>query len=872
MDSTDKSIKFSVQVDQRSLTLTVSAIRQLTQEVKNLSDALARAGGGGGLLGGMSAKAGLPNTGTEGIMNAEKRPGMTGGMAGITQAITEDAKTMTAIAKAGNDAITSMTRTLKTSITDQVNTIKGLQRGWEELNKTYKGSGGAAAAGFGGGTGGSGGGGHGFGGFMGGGLGGTSSGRTTNSGVSGGGVPGGFMGGGLGGGLGGPPGSFMNGGLGGGGEGSGGGFGVLGQIGSGLWSFGKSALGMVGIPLAAGALVNYGLNQANEAGLAQAQYNMDIGMRSGRVGAGVGSALGGLGQSIRGGNVALNMAFEKEVGEALVRERGITKERQRMAEHAAGRDITLGSAAGRVGGVIGKVGENVIGNVTDTINVTKTKSEIDYENAIAMQPVKQAQDLAERAQNRTQSEWYKSTLTNEIAGMQWSNIAMARSGGLSLGLNKKGDNMALAEFEAAMIRAGYSGAEGAAAMGSGGRVLGRGLRGFGIKGMMAQAGGFDAMNEIMAMGAQYGSGKAGSQAMYDLFQHHGVGKGGIDVTAGSQIAATVAKMMGNGNFQGTGAGLAEAMLGAANTGGVGGDMYMARILPGGMAAYQRDLNGSGSGLQMGINAITAAKHFKNWYAQKAAMDMDAGTLINVLRGGEKEFAKTNLALHGGTLADLQGYVTDRNKFSLSQFIRKGGDPNSKVGIAVAGVQQAGGIIPYLKGLPKKEREAAINAIAAGRGDVKGGTVDENRGAIYAEIMADKELAAGIKRSHGAGGPKLTGAAKATADAAAAKRLEQGAGEAEGTKSGELPDAILTANKNARLLGEMTKDILTGSGDFNKALSAMTEEIIRNLGYLNPGAAKRLRDAKNADRIATDEQREERQYKPGPTVTIPKVRQ
>jgi hypothetical protein len=840
----DKQIRFTFAVDQRSLGEAKNAISSLTSEVKKLVETMARAGsamhggfgGGSGLLGGMTANKGGVNTSQQSTIK--------GGTI-LTAGIANDAKALTGLAKASTDALSQITRAMRSSFSGQVSEIEKLKRELGSLESQYEriqkvaaeakpGSPGARRA--------------------------ESLAVSNEIGrrhiqdqINGhmetraafdswdeyqsnpyrSGAPGGKRGFfarvfNQGGGAGGADGNPFQGGL-------------QGMLLRGLGVGGLAAGSILAGGAAGTALIGKLGNVAASSQISNAQYNLDLGMRDGRMGARIGGSVGQLGLGIRGGDLASSIAMEHFATTGAFASRGYAAtagDRIELAMGAAGNKATFGDQIGRAWDYAGR----------KTFGKDGLKSDVamKMDNALAEIPAKMAEEMAEQVRNEIASNPAIAAKYNQTYSGAFSNISMARMGGIGLGLNKAGTSTKVADFEAAAIGAGFSGAERAAANASLGGVAGRGLMGNGLQMLQLAAGGFGNAGQIYGVGAQFGGGGSrGAGALLGAVQHQGLGGGGVDVTAGSQLAGLIANAMQGGNFMGAnGIAAMQGIMSAGYTGTTGGDMRQSRILQAGLGEYGRNLSGGTDNLQMGINTLAANQSgASGWYAKRALMTMDPTQMMQALRSGN---LPQHLADQGLTMDNLKSYNQYRNSMAFSRYIDAEGG-NSNVANAVAGVKGAGGVGSYLHQLLGKHGagsktgrgiiQRALEQLGTARMATEGGSLEGNEGALEWEIMGDKSLRPALK-SRGAGGPSLKGTTEgAVAEQEAKKAREQG--EFEAQRYDRLRGSISRMVDNSNAMEGLTKDLVKNTTVFDGALVSLTNSIMNSLQRLAPAEYARL---------------------------------
>lgn len=846
---TDKQIRFTFAVDQRSLEQTRNAIRQLTSDIKKLVETMDRAGsalgglgrgGGGGLFGGMSGKAG-------GI-NPSQQATVKGGSL-LTQGITADAKALSTSARLGVDAVRNLTTGLRDGVMGQVREIERLKGALKDLNGEFQkmGSQSAGSQDVG---------------YMrvmqqtrqklqnaiaghevananqnrligeAGGLVGPGQRVVTRGGVD-------YV-------------EDVNKARGPGlvqraaeGYQSGG---IMGGIG-GVMGLSKMALGTIAASVAGGlALANAGLNAGQASAMTNAQYRLQEPLREGRMGARIGGSIGALGMGIRGGDLASSMAYANLLSTGklgVTAGSGMDRDRIDVAMANAGMAPTLSDASGRVMDVAGRGVNRLFGRGGAGSDAAATS--LRMKNEMAAMSAQKAEEMAEQVRNMVASSPKVASMLNETVSNAFGDIGMARTGAIGLGLNKTGTNTRLAEFKSRTLGAGYDPGAVASAMAQLGGQAGRGLMGAGQQMLSLGLGGFGNAGQIYGTGAQFGGGgRAGAAGLLGAAQH-GLGRGGMDVTAGSTVAGMVSGLMTGGNFMGaSGQGLMEAMLGAGQTGSTGGDMRMARVLQSGMGEYGRNLSGQTDNLQQGINMLAAnASGAGGWYAKKALMGMDPAQMIEMQRTGKMP---QHLADQGLTMENVQGYNKFRNQYAFSRYMDEEG-AGTAVGASVAGVKAAGGVGEYMKAhgitANSKEGRRLLEQLGTARQATEGGSLEGNIGALYAEIAGDKSLVGGGK-GHGAGAVGIKGTIVGQ-EAERQAKLATEMGEFQAKNYETIKGGISMMVDNEHQLAGLTSNLVKGATDFDAALKVMTTALMDSLSIINPAKAAELR--KQAREIA-----------------------
>jgi hypothetical protein len=843
MSNGDKQIKFTFAVDQRTLETARAAIKALTSDIKTLVETMSRAGAGmgtlgqGGLFGGMSGKAG-------GI-NPAQQATIKGGSV-MTQGIAADAKALSSSARLGIDAIRNMTTGLRDGVLGQVREIERLKSSLKDLNAEYermgkggpggstrispgylaemnharqslqnaidnhevsysRSRGGLHVEGF------------------------AEQGTKRVNGID----------------------MVTN---------------AAGNVvtppnGPGAMAYAPGVKGLAMALLAGIGTTSMLANRANQAEVGNAEYGLNVGMRGLANKARIGSSVGQLGMSIRGGDLASSMAYSylERTGTLGSRD-GLGTDRERMIQEKSGLSSTPGQLGARAMDWIGRdisATQRGLGG-----NKLMSASSMAEANLRAEQSAVISEEKAKMVRDLVASSPKHAAFLNQAVSEAFGDIGMARTGGIGLGLNKTGTNTVLAEFKSRANKSGYSGEAWAGAMASAAPTTGYGLRGFGIQSLGLGLGGFGNANQVFAAGSQFGGGgRAGGQGLVNAVQH-GIGRGGMDISAGSSLAGTAAGMMTGGNFYGSnGQAFMSGLMDVGTTGSVGGDMRMSRVMGAGLNEYGRSLSGQTDALQGGINMLSAnASGAGGWYAKKALMTMDPALMLEIQRTG---VVPQHLRDLGVTMDMVRDYNKTRNQFSFSRYMDEEGQ-GTAVGAAVAGVKAAGGVAEYMKqkGLTihSKEGQRLIEQLGSARMMTMGGNIETNQGAILAELSGDKALAPG-RHGHGAGAVGIKGTIQG-AEAERQAKLQEEAGEFFAKNYETIKGGIRDMVTNEQALAGLTGHLVDDAKKFDEALQVLTGAIQKSLEVIAPSYAADLK--KQAKEAASHGK-----TKAGPKPSLPK---
>lgn len=467
-------------------------------------------------------------------------------------------------------------------------------------------------------------------------------------------------------------------------EGGGGGImnGIRGAFGKGASALG-GVLGTAGLGFLAGASIpavisgtaTYLARSHRDYLLSGYEQTMERPMWSGNMGAQLGGIFGGQAQAIRHGDYARGYAIH-QVGKTNEFKQLMSKEYDTALKASIDAKYPTGLGGSLAGG---QLGANVSQNVgrgwerlwtgfkngfgrpsgpggaayssgqeasggtgsfqagVEQAREFETRQEFARSKAMAEAKVEQAQKAYQMTQNYIASKPRLVEAINDVVGGAGGMIGLADASRTSGGFrqNKKTgvwSNTTNDFMERAMSHGWDPGAL-AGTMGSLVPQLGWAQSGnLAGRVMSASAGGFGSVGSVLGAGGQYGG------SLYGSVQKRIGGRGGLDIGAGSNIAAMVASMLTSGGFGGGGggSGLADILLGAAGGGGGFGDMLGARQVQGGVGATDRMMSGGIDSLQKGLNASAALKAAGNspYGAQSMLMGMSSGTALDIVRTGK----------------------------------------------------------------------------------------------------------------------------------------------------------------------------------------------------------------------------------------------
>lgn len=718
MATTDKTVKILITVDAQEAKKAENAIGAIKASVDALVESVKRLGGSGGLGGLLN----VSNTAAQPGQSAQTQAkhAATGPVGQITAALTmgpaAGTQALKGFATQFETYAKSVKKTFEDLVKDQTAQISRLQQAWGKVK--FPGGGGGGGGGAGGGGGGAGGG-----------------------------------GGGAGGGSGQPGrGSFV-GGL----QGVGQSLGIPG------WLMGTA--GIAGMAAGAAGLM-YGQFGASKD--AQIRYDLEKPLLASRVQAEAAGSLSGNAMSLRHGDLARSWAMnevKKDARYSEINSAGFTKKLHEKIQQEtpiglldAAKTGHIGAVAQNFGDMAGLAMRKIVNHPWASFKQMAWSSASAVGSALGggglpdrdfvaadMKPgesmmrgdeVRRQESLTNHAadQVKARNEFISNFMAsnknfgsqlNEFYGGALGDMSLSRAAGISGKFIKRKDGTygdSVADFNNAALGMGISGSELANLRVKMGGVAGFGFKGRGSSLLSPEAGGLSNAGEIFGVGAQYGGGGwNGAQSFMKGIQGN-IGRGGLDVTAGAQVAGLGMGAMTSGRFQaGGGVGFMSTLMEAASDGTTGGDMRNARDSRNAFAAFDQGiLGGNLDPLQKAMNYSAAMKVAGDqpWQTQQALANMDAATMMEVLRNPNS--AKAGALRAKGVTADLlRNYFNATNSTSFARIVPSTLTDSAKQ--SYANFQAAGGSTKYMKGLvdaidtakniknPKKRKAALAEA-------------------------------------------------------------------------------------------------------------------------------------------------------------------
>lgn len=552
----------------------------------------------------------------------------------------------------------------------------------------------------------------------------------------------------------------------------GGGGAAGGKGGGGISDYLFSRLGLssgFGLPVGA-ALAGWG-GFTYGAGAAQSHYTANMAQAIekplwyGQRQAAFGGFYGGNAQAISGGDFSRAYALSK-----MAKDSNYTSMLNDQYKEILKKSTTFATPTDLLGNIakgntMGYI-KSQIGSVANAIPGTADQSIPELERAKAAYhlasklPELQSQYLS----NQMQADPVKMALMNQVGQGAIGDLSMARAAGMSGGLNRRKDGTyvdSIDAFRSRFLNAGYDPGEGVGMIQQVSGEAGRGLMHKRTLGLLSmQHGGLQNAVSLYALGTQYRGGgrdKAGWGFMGGLQSQ--MGRGALDVTAGSQLFNTAAGYITNPNFNSSNPeDFAKSLAEATYTGTPGEDMRMSRVMGGGLSSYQNMLSGGTDPLQMALNASSAigAAPDAGYYTHQGLMQMDPATMLSALRSGE---APEWFKMRGGNIDMIKSYASSMASSGLSRLVTQE-SAGTEMGGAAQRYLDSGGL-GYLKGMKQGDRDAEMDKLAeafgasmgldrqSARGLVR--TLAAAEGGVFGELKGGgAHQSASMKTIHGAG--------------------------------------------------------------------------------------------------------------------------
>lgn len=712
----DKSIKFSIALDQDSVDKAKRAIASISEEVRKLVDYTKQAGGIFGGSGGATVGNSFAQPGMSGRQNAQNKAGGAAGSLtdGLTRAVQNSAQLFKSAASGSKDAFRIMSDGIKDHVRTADSEISKLESKLGRLGNAYNklkergANGGIVDAGLG-----------------------SVKGqffqtadqldRARNSRAklvkaqedmeeaNSPSIMGRLRG-------------YFSNGKGGGGPG-GGIFGAA-MSGAGLGGVGTALSSPAGAVAGGVMLGSKIMNLGRDNQISNLNYAIDANMFRSDARANIGSLYGGNAQAIRNGDMARvhatrmmqdDPAFKNVVGSEYNK---LLKQR-RLVEGVPGGLGGLVDIAGQyVGSAANAVGLTSAGGAGSAITAQN-----DYLKRAASENALQTQTAQRMIENKMREDPGYSDRLNALYAGSTGNAGMLRSLGMGGGNvrvgGRNGHDLEQAGYiqaraDAQMRDVGEFSSAFAGLSGS----AGRGLAGHYESMLGPQTGGLSNVAQILGLGAQFGGGGwNGASALLGRgnsgkTRGYGVqgmiGRGGTDASAAVGLTGLGGNMMNSGALMEGGAGVMQTLLAAGYTGTPGGDMRMSNLMGSGVAAHGSMMNGSIDPLQQALNASAAMKAAKDapYGAKWAMMHMDPAQKAEFERTGR---VPTDMLGMGVTDKMLKSYLSLQTggMFARVSSSMVGG----KSGAELAKYKKSGNNFEYLRGKSLDEIQNSAKLLA-----------------------------------------------------------------------------------------------------------------------------------------------------------------
>jgi hypothetical protein len=455
--------------------------------------------------------------------------------------------------------------------------------------------------------------------------------------------------------------------------------------------------------------------------------------------------------------------------------------------------------------------------------------------AMARQTLEAAQvtaqaEAAAAAQQRYMREHVQFTTdVNEFYGSALGDTGLARAARISGSFYKTKDGRfgdSVQDYMARATEMGISGGERAGMAHRLAQAAGQGFFGHGDVLQGPEAGGLGIAAGLYGVGGQFGGGGwGGASAFMRNFQHQ-IGRGGLDIGAANSVGSAIMAAMQGGNFGGgNGMAFSSAMLQMASNGSTGGDMLGARQATAGMGAFGNILAGGSSPLDKALNWSAAIRTGGNipWSARAKLASMDPATLIELMRGGDKNISPVLKNL-GITAANTMEYMKLRGPSLFAGVLDDDRFMTAGMRSTFHQFQASGGNTHFMRGMKGKQRQQAESALAAVAMARNGSlTLDQATGEVRAMEAAWGDLDPLSGRGAGDSVSRKSPRAQALRmqarfDREKGARLSKGESE-QGAVSGALKAMHLTAEA-AEAAGIDTAAQLNSGGGINGTINQL----------------------------------------------------
>lgn len=342
---------------------------------------------------------------------------------------------------------------------------------------------------------------------------------------------------------------------------------------------------------------------------------------------------------------------------------------------------------------------------TSLVSPAKTQQDIQMKRAFAQLPIDQMAARQERIEQEKSSDPMFQYISSKLMSETFGNASMARGSGYGQAPifdKKTGDfkGYSLDMFKSRLQRRNFTEGEGTAMNEAVSRTAGRGLMYHGESLLGAHAGGLYNAAELFGQGAQLGGGAPGS--FLESVQRS-VGAGGLDVTAGAELAGVFSSMAATGHGGiGAGGGFETLAASAALPGASPAeDLRNSRMAAGGLqqtaALFGGQVDPLGQALTrraalrgakgLGYNAADSLEHLLGNPAELAQIMSARGDVSEGLKG------------IGLSKANVQTALREQNLQNVVRTVRRGMTKGSAAeGFADKLVAQGGDVAETLRGI------------------------------------------------------------------------------------------------------------------------------------------------------------------------------
>lgn len=359
------------------------------------------------------------------------------------------------------------------------------------------------------------------------------------------------------------------------------------------------------------------------------------------------------------------------------------------------------------------LGVNIPVNPGDRITGSQARARSTLE---AEQVTAQAEAAAAAQQRYMREHVQFTTDVNEFYGSALGDTGLARSARISGSFYKTKDGRfgdSVQDYMARATEMGISGGERAGMAHRLAQAAGQGFFGHGDALQGPEAGGLGIAAGLYGAGGQFGGGGWGGASSFMRNFQHQIGRGGLDIGAANSVGSAIMAAMQGGNFGGgNGQAFSSAMLQMASNGSTGGDMLGARQATAGLGAFGNVLAGGSSPLDKALNWSAAIRTGGiPWSARAKLASMDPATLIELMRGGDKNISPVLRNL-GITSANTMEYMKLRGPSLFAGVLDDDRFMTAGMRSTFHAFQASGGNTHFMRGMKKDQRAQAESALAA----------------------------------------------------------------------------------------------------------------------------------------------------------------